>query len=80
MLSDLSLGLWVIVCRFGVLNESLWRHAIEASMGPDSLVVGPPDVDDRPSVGDIAEQVVVEAFVREPAVEAFDEPVLLRLA
>lgn len=49
-------------------------------MGPDGVVVGPPDVDDRPSVGEVAEQMLVEAFVTELAVETLDAPVLLRLA
>ena len=49
-------------------------------MGLDGVIVGPPGVDDRPSVGDVTEQMLIEAFVAEPAVEALDEPVLLRLA
>ncbi|AFW01373.1 hypothetical protein B932_1804 [Gluconobacter oxydans H24] len=63
-----------------MLGESLWRHAVEASVGPDGVVVGSPGVDDRPNVGDVTEQMFVEAFVTEPTVEALDEPVLLRLA
>ncbi|KXV09453.1 hypothetical protein AD930_02705 [Acetobacter malorum] len=55
-----------------MLSESLWRHAIEAGVGSDSILVGPPGVDDRPSVGEVAEQVLVEAFVAEPAVETLD--------
>jgi len=57
-----------------VLSGSLWRHAIAAGVGPAGVVVGTPGVDDRPSVGDIAEQVLVEAFVTEPVVETLDEP------
>lgn len=49
-------------------------------MGPDSVVVGPPGVDDRPSVGKVAKQVLVEAFVAEAAIETLDEPVLLRFS
>ncbi|GCE89035.1 hypothetical protein MSKU15_0636 [Komagataeibacter diospyri] len=49
-------------------------------MGPHGVVVGPLGVNDRPSVGDVAEQVFVEAFVTELTVEALDEPILLRLA
>lgn len=49
-------------------------------MGPDGVIVGTPGVDDRPSVGDVTEQMLIEAFVAEPAVEALDKPVLLRLA
>lgn len=49
-------------------------------MGPDGIVVRPQALDDRTGVGEVAEQVLVEAFVTEPAVEALDEPVLLRIA
>ena len=62
------------------MSESLWRHAIEAGVGSDGVVVGPPGVDDRPRVGEVVEQMLIEAFVAEPAVEALDEPVLLRLS
>ena len=43
------------VCLAGVLSESLWRDAIEAGVAPDGVVVGPLGVDDRPSVGKVAE-------------------------
>lgn len=49
---------------FWRVDERLWRHAIQAGMRPDSVAVGPPGVDDRPSVDKVAEQVLVEAFVR----------------
>lgn len=63
-----------------MLSESLWRNAIEAGVGPDGVVVGLPILDDRPRVGDVTEQMLIEAFVTEPAVETLDEPVLLRLS
>lgn len=63
-----------------MLGESLWRHAIEAGVGPNGVVVGTPVFDDRPRVGEVAEQMLVEAFVTEPAIEALNEPVLLLLA
>ena len=44
------------------------------------VVVDPPGFNRSPGAGQVSEQVLVEAFVAEPAVEAFDEPVLLRLA
>lgn len=62
-----------------MLSESLWRHAVQAGVGPDGVVVGLPGVDNCPSMGEVAEQMLVEAFVAEPAVETLDEPVLLRL-
>lgn len=48
-------------------------------MGPDGVVVGSPSVDDRPNVGDVAEQTLVEAFITKSTDEALDEPCLLRL-
>jgi len=44
------------------------------------VVVGSPYFDDPPRRGQAAEQVLVQTLVAEPAVEALDEPVLLRLA
>ncbi|GBQ22810.1 hypothetical protein AA12717_1301 [Gluconacetobacter sacchari DSM 12717] len=41
----------------GVLSERPRRHAIEAGVTLDGVVVGPQSVDDRPSVGKVAEQV-----------------------
>lgn len=49
-------------------------------VGPDGVIGGSPGVDERPSADDAAEQMLVEAFVMEPADEALDEPCLLRLA
>lgn len=42
-----------------MLSESLRRHAVEPGVGPDGVVVGPPGVDDGPSVGDVTEQMLV---------------------
>jgi len=39
-----------------------------------------PGFDDPVSLGEIGEQVLVKAFVAQPAVEQFDEAVLGRLA
>ena len=47
---------------------------------PDELVVEPPAVDDDASLGEAGEDLLVEAFVAQPAVEALDEAILLRLA
>lgn len=49
-------------------------------LGPEGVVVSPPCVDNRSGVAEVTEQVLVEEFVTEPAVEALDEPVLLRLS
>lgn len=45
-----------------------------------ALQFGAPGVDDRAGVAAVVEQVLVEAFVSEPAVETLDEPVLLWLS
>lgn len=62
-----------------MLSESLWCHAIEAGVGPDGVVVGAPVLDDSPPVDDVTEQVLIEAFVTEPAVETLDEPVASKI-
>jgi hypothetical protein len=45
-------------------------------MGPAVVVVEPPGLDDLAGIGEIEEPVLVEAFIPEPPVEAFDEGVL----
>jgi len=49
-------------------------------MGPDSVVVVPPVVDEALGIVEIPEPVDAQAFVPELAVEAFDEGVFDRLA
>jgi len=44
------------------------------------VVVAPPCFDDPAGRGQAAEQVLIEAFVAEPAVEGFHDPVRLGLA
>jgi len=44
------------------------------------VVVDPPFLDDLTSLVEVCKQVLVEAFVAQPAVEAFDKAVLHRLA
>ena len=40
------------------------------------IVVGFPGRDDPPCVGKVVEQVLIQAFVAQPSVEALDEAVL----
>ena len=47
---------------------------------PDVVVVVPPGIEHEAGVGQRREQRLVEAFVTQAAVEAFDEAVLHRLA
>ena len=56
------------------------RPAAEPGMGSDRVVVPAPGRQDGPGMGERGEQGFVQAFVPEPAVEAFDEGVLGRLA
>jgi hypothetical protein len=46
----------------------------------DLVVIEPPALDDSASFGQIGEDLLVQAFVTQLAVEALDEAVLLRLA
>jgi hypothetical protein len=43
------------------------------------VVVDPPGLDDPPSGSQVPEQVLIQAFIPKPFVEAFHEPILLRL-
>ena len=49
-------------------------------MGSDGVVVDPPSFNDAPRLRKRDEDVLVQAFVAQPAVEALDEDVLHRLA
>jgi hypothetical protein len=49
-------------------------------MGPDLVVVPSPELDGLSGAGNIGEPVLIEAFVTQLAVEAFDVAVLRRLA
>ena len=49
-------------------------------MGSVVIVVAPPCVDDEAGMTEAFEEVFVQAFIPQPAVEAFDEAVLHRLA
>ncbi len=51
-------------------------HPANASVGPHFVVILAPQGDDLPGLGQGLEPVLVEAFVPEPAVEAFDIGVL----
>jgi len=54
--------------------------AAEFGMRPDRIVVEPPGAEDHPCMAQGGEQRFVETFIPQPAVEAFAEAVLLRLA
>src|SRR6185312_12344642 len=60
--------------------ELSWCEPVEARVRSVGVVVDPPCFDDLPCFVEIAEQVLVEALVAQPAVEALDEAILHRLA
>ena len=49
-------------------------------MRSEAVVVAPPCFDRFSCMSEAAEEMLIEAFVSQPAVEAFDEPVLHGLA
>ena len=49
-------------------------------MGPCRVVIDPPGFDDAPGITETVEEMLIEALVAQPAVEAFDEGVLCRLS
>ena len=57
-----------------------WGESIQTRVWAFGVVVDPPCFGDLPSRRQAAEQVLVQALVAEPSVEALHEPVLLRFA
>ena len=64
----------------GVLANRVGCEAAVGRVRPDEIVVEPPALDDGAGLGEAGEDLLVQALVAEPAVEALDEAVLLRLA
>ena len=50
--------------------------AVEARLWPSGVVVDPPCFDDASGLTEVREEVLVETFVAQPAVEGLDEAVL----
>ena len=61
-------------------RELGWCQCAEAAVWSQVIVVVTPRLDGRARFGEGEEDVLVEAFVTQPAVERFDESVLHRLA
>ena len=57
-----------------------WGKPVQARVRAGVVVVDPPCLDDPAGCCEASEQMLVQAFIPEPPVEAFHEPVLLRLA
>ena len=53
---------------------------VQARVRSECVVVGPPFFDDLSGVWQAGEEMLVEALVAQPAIEALDEAVLGRLA
>ena len=64
----------------GVLANRIRCQAAVRRVGPDEIVVEPPAFDDGAGLGETGEDLLVQALVAQPAVEALDEAVLLRFA
>src|SRR5215475_10567751 len=64
----------------GACCKLRWCEPAQARVWSCNVVVDTPGLDDPAGLGEIGEQVLVEAFVAQPAVERFDEAVLARLA
>ena len=60
--------------------KGYWGEPVQARVWSCCVVVDPPGFDDPTRPGQAAEQVFVQAFIPEPAVEAFHESALLGLA
>jgi hypothetical protein len=56
------------------------RQPAQPAVRPYGVIVDAPSLDDSPTLGERGEDVFVEAFVAQPAVERFDEAALGRLA
>ena len=56
------------------------RKPVKARMRPLGIVVKRPRLDHLPGMSVAGEQVLVQAFIPQSAVEALDKPVLHRLA
>src|ERR1043165_6118263 len=62
------------------LLELRGGHVAEGTVGPDSIVVHAPGLDDLARVRQAEEPVLVQALVAESAVETLDVGILIRLA
>jgi hypothetical protein len=64
----------------GACCELSWGEPVQARVRSVGVVVDPPFFDDLARLLDVGEQVFVEAFVAQAAVEALDEAILHRFA
>lgn len=69
-----------IAAGCGGLAKGVRGQAAKRRVRPDEVVVEPPAFDDGAGLGEGGEDLLIETFVTEPAVDAIDEAVLLRLA
>ena len=61
-------------CKFN------WREPVKARVWSFQIVIASPSFDDVSGVSEAAEQMLVQAFIAQPPVKAFDKTVLHRLA
>lgn len=65
---------------FGPVCKFVWREPFKARVGPVLIVVVPPCFDVMLGLGIAREEVLVETFIPQAAIEALDKTVLHRLA
>mgnify|MGYP003346125094 FL=1 len=63
---------------YGACCKLHWCEPVQARVRSHGIVVDPPCFDDPACFGQAAEQMFVETFVTQAAVEGFDEAVLRR--
>src|SRR5215469_7859972 len=66
-------------CRAAAVGVFQWCQIAEAAVRPYRVVVDLPPRQGGAGMSERAEQGLVQQFVAQPAVKAFDESVLLRL-
>ena len=57
-----------------------WSKSSECGVGPCRVIIDPPGFDDTPSVTETVEEMLIQALVAQPAIEALDEGILCRLS
>lgn len=62
------------------LGEDVWRQAFKRCEESLGIVAGPPSFDDVFCLREVLEDVFVQAFITQPAVEAFDKGILHGIA
>lgn len=65
---------------YGAGGKFNWREPIKVQIRSECVAVDPPFYDDVAGLRQAGEEMLIEAFVTQPAAEALDEAILDRLA